>query len=200
MVYYDSPVGTQKLNITQPQIRNNFSQANTSFGEEHYAFSDETSNNGLHNTVTTPLIIGSAHPTTESNPIFYSMQDTMPVGVIQYSRGPNNAAPTPLTKLHSPLTPITLTSNATTNLLDVSGLNFIYGKIYAINAALIGFSLPHIETTFYWATGVGFIFSTPNSVGFTMTFSGNVIQLRNSNGTSSYNNVYWTLEIVRMQT
>lgn len=45
------PQPTDKLKNSQPQILNNFSSANTSFGVNHFAFDNATLNNGKHNFV-----------------------------------------------------------------------------------------------------------------------------------------------------
>ena len=99
------PTAGELQSVSQSLIQGNFNAANTSFNVEHYAFADVTANNGFHNTVTQPQIIGAAHPTTTTNPIIYAMQDSANIGILQYSRGPVfNAyvpAPTPITELHS---------------------------------------------------------------------------------------------------
>lgn len=118
------PNPTDLLSNSQGQIKTNFSTANTSFGVDHYAFDNATPNNGFHNKVTTPLIAGSAHPTTTTNPIFYAMQDTVNLGVLQYSRGPSNMWPTPVTCFQSSSSPISILNGATANILDFTGVTW----------------------------------------------------------------------------
>jgi len=51
MAYKDIPLPTDVLSVSQQDIRGNFSQANTSFGVDHYAFNDITAQNGIHKQV-----------------------------------------------------------------------------------------------------------------------------------------------------
>jgi len=96
------PQPGDKLKDSQGQLLGNNQQLDTSFGIDHYTFSNLTVDNGKHNQVTTPKIVGAAHPTTAANePKFYAMEDVSQLGVIQYSRGPSNAVPSPVTKLQS---------------------------------------------------------------------------------------------------
>lgn len=54
MAYVDTPLAAEDLDVSQPLIRGNFQQANTSFGIDHYSFSDLTANNGKHKFVHLP--------------------------------------------------------------------------------------------------------------------------------------------------
>lgn len=116
------PQASDNLDFSQGQLLSNNSGLDTVFGVDHYKFSDASSSKGFHNTVTTPLIVGSAHPATTANPIFYAMQDYSAIGLLQYSRGPTSAVPSPLTYLQSPATPIALASLGTTNLINFAGM------------------------------------------------------------------------------
>jgi len=61
MVYNPNiPQGTDNISVSQPQLLENFSQLNTVFSENHYAFDDATAaNRGLHQKVTYPLVIAN---------------------------------------------------------------------------------------------------------------------------------------------
>ena len=199
MVWYDVPIGTQKQNVSAPQMRNNFSQANVTFGVDHYAFSDETSNNGYHNSVTTPPIIGGMAPTsTPSLTILYGLQQTANLGLLQYSIGYNStisapSIPTPLTAIHSISTPITLARAATTNILDFTSITLAMGTVYAFDAT----SALNLAGNVYW-NGSAFTFNINSGSGFSLVGFGNILQLKN-NAIFSANNVFWTLKLHRLQ-
>jgi hypothetical protein len=74
------PQPSDNLDFSQGQLLSNNQGLDTVFGIEHYKFSDATTNKGFHNTVTQPLIVGAAHPTTTTNPIIYAMQDSANLG------------------------------------------------------------------------------------------------------------------------
>jgi hypothetical protein len=197
------PTAAELLSTSQGLIRDNFNSSDDSFGVDHYKFSDTTANNGFHNKVTTPLISGSAHPATTTNTIFYAMQDSSNLGNLQYSRGASNAVPSPLTKIHSPTAPISLANNATTNVMDFTGITFAIGTVYAVNtsnsttnANKIGVFhfLWHLLTTgptpFFDIQDVG-------SSTLTGTFTGSILQVKNTSG-GSFNNIFWTMELQRI--
>lgn len=190
------PQPTDDLSVSQGQILQNFQKSNSSFGIDHYTFSDATINNGFHNQVTTPLIIGGVHPTTVSSPILYAMQDTANVGVIQYSRGPNNAVPTPLTHLQSPVTGLVLATNGTTNVLDFTGLTKGFCTLYAADTPGIS---NYFYDLIYWS-GTQFAISVLASNSIIQRIkaqaSGNILQIINTG--SPLSNIYWTLVMDRI--
>lgn len=51
LAYKNIPLPSDVLSVSQQDIRANFSQANTSFGTDHFAFSDQTAQNGIHKQV-----------------------------------------------------------------------------------------------------------------------------------------------------
>src|SRR5260221_3282050 len=99
------PQPNDNLDFSQGQLLSNNQGLDTVFGIDHYPFSDASGNKGFHNTVTQPAYqnpIGTPSPTppgTVAEPKLYAFQQTVPLGVLQYSRGPNNMAPTPVTSL-----------------------------------------------------------------------------------------------------
>ena len=185
------PQPSDNLDFSQGQLLSNNQGLDTVFGVDHYKFSDATANKGFHNTVTTPLIVGSAHPTTTTNPIFYAMQDFAAVGVIQYSRGPTNAVPTPLTDLQSTVAAIVVAPAGTTPILNFTGMNIVYGNLYVLAS-----NIPNSRTTtIYWNGSViqGLISTGPMQiiqVGNTLTYV---------NPTAGNQSIYWTFELVRVQ-
>lgn len=66
MAYNDTPLAAEDQDVSQPLIRQNFLQANTSFGIDHYAFSDLTVNNGKHKFVHLPEQLPNG-PSTAAN-------------------------------------------------------------------------------------------------------------------------------------
>lgn len=202
------PTSGQNLDFSQGQLLSNNQGLDTVFGVDHYKFSDGTANKGFHNKVTTPLIVGSTHPATGAAPIFYAMQDTAPLGVIQYSRGPNNAVPTPVTYIQSISTGIPLAPSATTNVLDFTGMARGHGTLYIMGHTVA----PAIDIAYAFLISwngsafAGFPVSTssPLAMGASLApvilvpaASGNILQIKNLSPTVSFINVFWTLQLVR---
>jgi hypothetical protein len=209
------PLANDRLAKSQQDLLLNNGQLDTSFGVDHYPFSDQTSNNGFHNTVTQPLILAvppsvtPAHPTTGTNAIIYAMQDSTNIGVIQYSKGPiykgNQPAPTPITELHSPSTPIVLLSGGLTNVLDMTGVFQMVGTLYMMNYGSAPAANSLNISDFLWNGngGNGFKFlnrtTTSGGAGLIGTSSGTILQIQNTNA-SPANNVFWTLRMHRINT
>lgn len=182
------------LSNSQNDLLTNMSALDTSFGIDHYKFSDATSNNGFHNTVTTPLIVGSAHPATAAGiPKLYAMQDSANLGVIQYSRGPNSAVPSPVTSLHSPSAAISMSQNTPVNVFDFTGL----ARALCIFSALgtNGATIAFMTAAIYWTGSVLRINVLGNSAFMTAAAAGNVLTFQSIiAGTTSG---YWTLQFLR---
>src|SRR5574338_57542 len=194
------PQPTDKLSISQPQLLQNFSKLDTSFGTDHYPFSDLTSNNGKHNQITTPAYVANPPtglpPVTAANePKMYAFQDSANLGVINYSRGPSNAVPTPITKLHGG--PIVLNSGGgLTNVLDFTGLTFAFCTLW------FGDSVVSTVTTcggfiIIWTGAPSNFFRNSQiiggSAGITIVSSGNILQIKNNFISNTLNNFYWSL-------
>jgi hypothetical protein len=199
----NQPVAGDDLSISQPFLTNNTNGGDDSFGVDHYKFSDTTANNGFHNTVTTPLIVGSAHPTTAAAvPKFYAMQDSSPVGVIQYSRGPSNAVPSPVTFLQSQAAPLMIAaSGGTSNILDFTGIARAMCDVYVINQDSGG-----IYSAGYFINWIGSptnsfniknIFITSGGPALSVTSAGNVLKILNR-GLTNANSVFWTVQFLRL--
>jgi hypothetical protein len=203
------PQPTDFLSNSQQDLLNNFSSANISIGIDHYPFDDDTANNGKHNMVTTPIIIGGEPPTTAANePKFYAL--TPPnsndpytaIGTLQWSRGGSDAVPTPLTTLQSPAGGISINSDDTTNILDFSGISLAYFNVYSV-ALFSGGTTVIVETYGYW-NGSIFVLtnfargaSSGSGTGLNVVSSTSFLQLENSSS-SSASNVYWTLQFFRI--
>lgn len=198
MVWYDVPLGNQKQNVSAPLIRSNFTTLNTWSNIDHLGVDNSTGNFGFHNHCTFPLISGSAHPTTDStHTSVYCMQDASNVGLIDYSRGPSDAVPTPLTNLQSISTAIVLAPAATTNVLDFTGLSRAICNVYWTNTVT---NLAAGQARVIW-TGTAFILTnfTILQIGSVAAqVSGNILQLKNASGSITYSNFYWTMQMLRL--
>lgn len=190
------PQPNDNLDFSQGQLLSNNQGLNTLFGIDHYPLTDATVNKGFHNQVTTPLIVGSVAPTTVANPIFYAMQDSANIGVIQYSRGPNNAVPTPVTNRQSPSTPIVLAPSGTSNVLDFTGLARAICVLYSMDTG----ASPVLGSTMVIWTGTALSTSgiVVQSQGLGTAISGNILQVRNLSASLTRSNVYWTLQFLRL--
>jgi len=198
------PQANDNLDFSQGQLLSNNAGLDTVFGVDHYKFSNATASKGFHNQVTTPVFVASpialpnAPPTTTTNPIFYGYEALdaggMPIdnlGVLQYSRGPSDAVPTPLTELHSTAAAIVLASGATTNVLDFTGINLSISNIYIFNTTL---SATPVTQTIYWN---GSLLSGLGGTLLLTQQAGNILQIKN--GSSGSLSIYWTLEFKRIQ-
>lgn len=185
------PQPGDNLDFSQGQLLSNNQGLDTVFHIDHTLFSDATANKGFHNQVTS--IPQGGVPATTANPILYAFQQTVGMGALQYSRGPINAVPSPLTRLNSPSTPISLATNATTNIMDFTGLSIVIAVFSAFDSATAG---ANKFTEVYW-NGSTFTYSS-NPAGLTLQQSGNILQLKNQ-FINPVNNVYWSLEFQRAQ-
>lgn len=197
------PQPADNLDFSQGQLLTNNQGLDTVFGIDHFEFSDSTVNKGFHNTVTTPNYEATPPtmlpPVTVANPIFYGFQQTTPLGVLQYSRGPNNAVPTPVTALQSPVAPITLAPGATTNILDFTGISTVaIGTLY-VTANFNGFGTAGQESLVVWTPGPVFSISPVVEGNLSVINSGNILQLKNNSGFATVSNIFWTLQFHRIQ-
>lgn len=197
------PQPGDELEDSQQDLLNNNLQLDTSFGVDHYNFSDGTANNGKHTEVTTPD--QAAHVSTAADePKLYAMRDaaTPPnVPVIQYSRGGSDAVPTPVTNLQSPATPIILgASGNTTNVLDCAGITRAIFMLYAFDTTATN---SRSTTLVFWSGSFKIVplLSDSGAARLTATNTGDILQLKNSTGTPGFalNNVYWTLDMLRLE-
>lgn len=205
MVFLNNiPQPTVTLANSQPQLLGNNMQLDTTFGVDHYAFSNLTGNNGFHNKVSTPAYVASP-PTslppvsTISLPIFYGFQQTANLGTIQYSRGwqPTDAAaaaPSPVTNLQSSSNPTVIAPSSSINILDFTGIPRAMVTLYAMDTV----NQTYIVANFGWSGTAGFRMGS-QVLQLGALFTGNILQLFNNNSIVTQSNVYWTLEMLRLQ-
>ncbi len=193
------PQPTDNLDQSQIDLLGNMQQLDTTFGIDHYKFSDITANNGFHNKLTTPVFVDSPPtglpPVTTTNPILYAIQQSANLGVLQYSRGPSNAVPTPLTKFQSPAAGINLPNNTPTNVLDFTGLPGVVCKLYSASMALGSPSF--LEYIIAWNSASFNFVNVIKAQDLQAQNSGAILQIRNVSG-SPVNVVVWTLEFMRI--
>ncbi len=204
----NQPVSTDDLDVSQPFLFNNTNSADDSFAADHYAFSNLTAGNGLHNKVTTPRYSTAADPAvpsatpplTPTFPAFYGFQLTAPLGILQFSRGPVNAVQTPVTSLHSTAAALTINAAASSPILDFTGINNAYATVYFYDATAPTMSLTSGIAHIFWIGGAPGTFRIINQFAssLTITNSGNTLQITNGAGVA-FTNVYWTLHFHRLQ-
>lgn len=193
MVYItNEPIATDKLSTSQPKLRDNTNASDTSFGQDHYAFSDLTGNNGLHKKVTT--IVQASVPTTTTNPILYSYQQYAIVGPLQYSKGMTDAVPSPVTFLQSPATPISILSGGTSPILDFNTISFAmaYLSVYGVRTGPIYVGL-YAQVIWHGSFKLSSILG---SAGLSITSSGTQLILGAS---QNITDIRWVLEFKRIE-
>jgi hypothetical protein len=194
----DRPIASENLSDSQPLLLSNNRALDTSFGVDHYKFSDGTENNGFHNQVTTPA--QGSIPETTSNPVFFGYKQTANLGVLQYSAGPSGAVITPLTKIYSPSTPISIGNSSSTPLLDFTGIVLAQALVLFTYTLVSGGTFNQLWSVRYQTgpstTVVSYNTFTP---GLTLEFSGSVLSIV-SNNVGASTNLFWTLDFERIQT
>lgn len=190
------PQPNTDLSDSQGDLLNNNLALDTSFGIDHYKFSNATANNGFHNKVTTPPYVASPPtglpPVTVANPVFYSFQDSANLGVIQYSRGPNNAVPSPLTYRQSTSTPVVIAPGGTADVFDFTGLTRAMCALYAMDTVANAIN----EFSVWWTGAALFVSPFISGSLLASAVAGNILRLKN-NTAGAFNNVYWTLQFLR---
>jgi hypothetical protein len=195
------PQANDNLDFSQGQLLSNNQGLDTVFGVDHYKFSDATVNKGFHNQVTTPPYVASPPtglpPATTTAPIFYSFQNSAPLGVLQYSRGTSNAVPTPVTSLQSPAAAQNILALSTVNILDFTGLARAYGDAYAVSLTNPGAPLRSI-VNFVWDGTSLSVVSYFAVTTFRFTISASNLALQNATA-STINDIYWSIDFTRIQ-
>lgn len=193
------PQAGDNLDFSQGQLLSNNQGLDTVFGIDHYTFSNATANKGFHNQVTTPAH-GGGEPTTAANlPLLYALSVGGNLGVLQFTKGPNiaNTFPgSPITNVQSKSAATTILAGGFDNVLDFTGLNRSFCIIAASNN-----SAP-IKRYLGYVVWTGSSLTVDNIVGGTNQFGAfaslNILQIFNTS-VSNYTDVYWTLEILRVQ-
>jgi len=210
----NKPQPTDLLEDSQGDLLSNNQDLDTTFGINHYKFSNLTANNGFHNIVTTPEfyanpeiapVLPSVLPVTVTNPVFYGYQPLdaggLPItnlGLLQYSRGPNNAVPTPVTFLSSTLAPLDFKlAGASANILDFTGISVALGRLVAANYRTPPFL---VDTLVFWNAAFGFKnIVNPGTGQFTASFVFNTLTISNSTANANMDQIRWTFQLLRVE-
>ena len=186
---------TDILSDSQADLFNNNNAIDDSFGDDHYSASDLTADNGKHRVITTPA--QTIHPLTPLDCRFYSMQDHVTIGALQYTRKVVDQVPTPLTCLQSSSIGITLIAGASTNILDFTGVPFSYG---IVNVLCNVPGTPRLSSfAFGWDGSQGIASNTINTpvAAAVVEFSGAILRVRNNIATT-LTRLSWTLRFDRI--
>lgn len=192
------PNAGDKLSASQPVLRANNQQLDTSFGEDHYKFSDGTSNNGFHKYMTTPSI---AIPITTDSPKIYGNQLTANIGTIQFSKArsdavfpaTNSIAPTPITNFNGLIPSMAVLT--TVPLLDFSGVTTSVFTVSIVSQTPSNFSV-------FGATVFGGVLGGIRFIGggaaTGLKASGNILNVFTGQ-VISLTNTYWFIEFLRLE-
>lgn len=195
----NKPLATDILSDSQVDLFNNNNAIDDSFGSDHYAASDLTADNGKHRVITTPVQV--VHPPTPLDCRFYSMEDHVTIGALQYTRKVVDQVPTPLTCLQSSSFGITLVPAGVSNILDFTGVPYCFGSVKFCSVVMGPLTPLITESAFFWNGSLG-ITSTVTpfipSNAF-IEFSGAVLRVRNIGGLTLIQGS-WTLRFDRIFT
>lgn len=204
------PQPTDLLSDSQGDLLTNFTALDNVYSGDHYPFSDVTANSTKHKTVTTPIQNPAVHPTPATNEVkFYAMQDTAPLGVLQYSRRTDNAGvaqpPSPVTRIYTSVSPTTIAGHinpappVSQDLLDLTGLTFCTGNVYVANiTGIFTGSQSSVYNFIYDTTGTNVvlkIYPTVGTLNLPVSFNGNKLVITNNGGLPI--DYYCTIEILR---
>jgi len=192
------PNATDLISNSQGALLANNGFLDSSFGTDHYQFSDATSNNGKHKILQMPG--QSTIPTSTVDPLFYSyLQPAGSIGTLQYVQGvsPSPAqVQSPITPIQSSATGITIPANSSIDVFNFGSSIYCYGYLIGVGKLASGPSagLPFISTDeFFWTGSAG-----TTAIG-RFFFSGAQLKMNDSAGVGS-NNVSWTLVFNRIFT
>lgn len=195
------PQPGDKLSDSQQELLDNNGFLNTGFGIDHYTFSDATANNGKHNKVTTPIIVGGVDPITAvDEPIFFANKRSASFPTIQFSRGASNAVSSPVTLLQSPAVAIVLAPSTSIDVLDLTGISFAHGLFIASSTSVTPVNMTFER--FKWGPAVA------NSLTAQVDGSGTLrlffatapdrLILRNTSASVAVTDIFWTLQLYRV--
>lgn len=192
------PLPNDFLEDSQGDLLGNNQALNSVYGSDHYPYNDDTANSGKHKMVTTPA--QSVAPTTTDDPKFFGFQDYSAIGVLQYSKGPNQPLKTPLTTRQSSTAPIVMAENTTIDILDFTGIQQAAVVLWFGNYPLVPISEFDIsvlnQANIVW-TGNAFDIKQNFTVPVLAVNNGSILQISCPilGGCSA---VFWTLEYLRI--
>jgi hypothetical protein len=181
------PTGTVPFNIDYANVQGNFLVANISFGTDHYAFSDSTSNNGYHNVIhlvngslSTPPVLGTGELFTVNTNDGISTRSTLywqssVTPVIQMTR---NFAPT-------------VAANGRTFL--PGGMILQWGSTTAVQSSTgITVNYPFAFPTAVYSVQCQVVTNDNSTIRFSLKGNASTTGfVTTQNSTSSFINLYW---------
>jgi len=192
------PIASEKLSASQPMLQGNNQSLDSVFGIDHYQFSNATANSGFHKKVTT--VNQGSHASTTVNPVLYSAEDTANIGVIQYSRGPSDAVPTPVTSIQSPSTPFSLAASTSSDVLDFTGTTIAFGEFfYSYKRTSYASGQFFVFYRFTGGTAYTNVAACSSGAAGILIFSGNILKINNG-FPDAMTDIFWTLNLQRVQT
>jgi len=157
-------------------MRTNFQEIALVMAVNHVAFN--SLGEGKHKFVQTPDQVSDV-ASGANEPVLYA-KTTGNAGVLQYSRGPSNAIPTPLTSLHS-----SGAVSSVANVFDFTGLTLAMAMLYA-------FTGNSKAVYFVWWDGATLrVNQVSTGAALSVSASGNILQI------TTGSNFYWTLDFIR---
>ena len=190
------------LSFSQGQLLSNNQGLDAIFGIDHYPFSNATANKGYHAVTHWP-----SQTPPSSNASYAQMYGNAPtanLGVIQFSsRGAASQVASPVTYLQSSLAPIVLAVNASTDILDFTGINTAICYVSVVNLNATDANSPNNNLYMVSWTGTQFLINTVYSsitgIGgayLKVVSSGNILQVKCF--IAVQNNVAWSLQFLRI--
>lgn len=209
------PAPSDNLDFSQPELLSNNQGLDTVFGIDHTKFSNASSNKGFHNKVTTaqfvanteiPPIFPTIQPTTTTNPILYAYQPTdgagnptTNLGLLQYSMGPSNAVPSPITTIQSSSVLFTIAAGGgTANVFNFAGMPRASCILLATGFITAAAVQVGCFATAFWNGSTILLANIAAGANLRGLVAGSTLQLQNS-GVSNTDNVFWTLQFLRTQ-
>lgn len=143
------PNANDLLSVSQGQLKDNFTSANTTFGIDHYTFNDVTANIGFHKQVTLPLINAASVPASVGQ---IALLGTNLVALnpsqVWYKRD-GVANTVPINGILDPLTPASNLSSGYTFL--IGNVLLQWGSVSANGAGVWSATFPRKFTFIYQA-------------------------------------------------
>lgn len=90
------PQPGDRLSQSQQDLLNNNLQLNTSFSVNHYAFDDQTVNNGMHHECQLVEQLANPNPIVGTDSLYTKVSGAIPKGELFYQRGTNGVPNTPI--------------------------------------------------------------------------------------------------------
>lgn len=183
MAYVDTPISTDDQDVSAPQIRGNFLQANTSFGVDHFQFSDLDANNGKHLQAHLVERLGPNIPTTaaDEGAIYTKLSAIVPLQTELFWRSESSA------------TEIQLTTGAVS--ATASGYTFLPGGLvmqwasFVMNVAsssqTVTFPIPFNAACLSLVITPNTNVPAINNIGFTTLTPSNFVAFRNNSTTGT---------------